>query len=360
MTDVILRSEPLGFPWQGTDPFLLCTHHLERYPPASDGQGLAADDLRDRPIGNDFSGKDGFNMYYGASVPGFPAHPHRGFETVTIALEGLIDHTDSMGAMARYGDGDVQWLTTGEGILHCEMFPLRNRDAENPLDFYQIWLNLPARRKMTKPAFKMLWGDDMPVYGVRNAEGALAQVRIIAGAYVPQEQSETALTPPAPTSDSWAAAHENEVAIWEVTLEPDASLTLPAAALATTRRTLYFHTGDQIALGGHRCAGRQLIEVRAQVPLVVSNSGDLAARIMILQGVPIGEPVVAGGPFVMNSQAGIDQAHRDFKTTQFGGWPWASRGPVHERDQGRFARYPGQTEISFPAAATGDHVSGQG
>jgi redox-sensitive bicupin YhaK (pirin superfamily) len=350
MSRAILRSEPLGYPWAGTDPFLLCTHHLDHYPAASSDQGIAANNLLDRPVGNDFTGKDGFNMYYGTSVPGFPAHPHRGFETVTIALKGLIDHTDSMGSMARYGDGDVQWLTTGQGILHCEMFPLRHSDRDNPLDFYQIWLNLPADRKMTDPAFKMLWNSDIPLYRVDRADGAGAQVKVIAGAYVPQESAQPALTPPGPAPDSWAADPENDVAIWEITMEPGAELTLPPATGHGTRRTLYFHIGDQLIIDGREEASGRLIEVRAGLPLGLSNSGRTTARIMMLQGVPIDEPVVAHGPFVMNSYEQIHQAQRDFRNTQFGGWPFAARGPVHRAGQGRFAKYPRRTEIDLPPA----------
>ena len=97
-----------------------------------------------------------------ASCPGFPQHPHRGFETVTFVRRGYIDHSDSLGATARFGRGDVQWLTAGEGIVHCEMFPLLDREHDNPVELFQIWLNLPAEDKMVEPYFTMLWGEDIP------------------------------------------------------------------------------------------------------------------------------------------------------------------------------------------------------
>ena len=81
----------------------------------------------------DFAGADGWRMYHGSIVPGFPQHPHRGFETVTFVRQGLIDHSDSLGATARFGRGDVQWLTAGEGIVHCEMFPLLDRERAEPV-----------------------------------------------------------------------------------------------------------------------------------------------------------------------------------------------------------------------------------
>ena len=130
-SDAILSVSPLGFPWQPRDPFLFCVHHDDRYPRGNDRMGPAAT-LEGRDLGQDFEGRDGWRMYHGEVVPGFPQHPHRGFETVTIVRRGLCDHSDSVGAAARFGEGDVQWLTAGGGILHSEMFPLVDRRAAEP------------------------------------------------------------------------------------------------------------------------------------------------------------------------------------------------------------------------------------
>jgi redox-sensitive bicupin YhaK (pirin superfamily) len=99
MDDAVLTSKPLGFPWQPQDPFLFCVYHDDRYPAGNGKMGPAAS-LEGRNIGQDFEGKDGWRMYHGETVPGFPPHPHRGFETVTIVRKGLIDHSDSLGAAA--------------------------------------------------------------------------------------------------------------------------------------------------------------------------------------------------------------------------------------------------------------------
>ncbi len=117
--DAVLNVNPLGFQWQTSDPFLFCVHHDDAYPAGDERMGPAAS-LAGRDIGQDFEGKDGWRMYHGDVVPGFPQHPHRGFETVTIVRRGLIDHSDSLGAVARFGHGDVQWLTTGKGVVHSE------------------------------------------------------------------------------------------------------------------------------------------------------------------------------------------------------------------------------------------------
>ncbi|HAP75488.1 MAG TPA: pirin, partial [Acidimicrobiaceae bacterium] len=109
---LIAQRVPLGFQWPTADPFLFCVHHLDLYP-EGDGRFAPAASLAGRNIGNDFEPKDGWRMYHGSTVPGFPEHPHRGFETVTFARKGFIDHSDSMGAAARFGRGDVQWMTAG-------------------------------------------------------------------------------------------------------------------------------------------------------------------------------------------------------------------------------------------------------
>ena len=132
---------PSAGPWPTRDPFLFCVHHNDEYPAGNGTAGPKAS-LEGRQIGSDFSNKDNWNMYHGQKIAGFPRHPHRGFETITVVGKGLIDHADSLGAAARYGDGDVQWLTAGDGINHAEMFPLLNTEGKNPTDFYQIWINL--------------------------------------------------------------------------------------------------------------------------------------------------------------------------------------------------------------------------
>src|SRR6187455_692291 len=161
MTGSVLDIRPLGFPWITADPFLFCVHHDDAYPAGNDRLGPAAS-LAGRNIGMDFEGKDGWRMYHGSVVPGFPQHPHRGFETVTVMRQGFIDHADSVGATARFGKGDVQWLTAGRGIVHSEMFPLLDRGQPNPVELFQIWLNLPAKSKMVAPHFSMLWSGDVP------------------------------------------------------------------------------------------------------------------------------------------------------------------------------------------------------
>ncbi len=326
----VLQLLPLGMPWQTVDPFLFCVHHDDAYPAGNERLGPAAS-LAGRDIGQDFEGIDGWRMYHGDVVPGFPGHPHRGFETVTIVLHGHIDHSDSLGATARFGAGDVQWLTAGKGIVHSEMFPLLDPAGPNPAELFQIWLNLPRASKMSEPHFKMLWRETLPTAEFVDAAGKRTRVLVVAGDLADQQA-------PSPPPDSWAARAEADVAIWSVAMEPGTTWKLPAAKPGTNR-TLYFFEGSGLRVAGTPIPDRTGARVRPDVDLELV-AGPVANRVLVLQGRPIGEPVVQYGPFVMNSPAEIQQAFAEYRATEFGGWPWPAEGPVHARDAGRFARFP--------------------
>jgi redox-sensitive bicupin YhaK (pirin superfamily) len=324
----VLNIQPLSFPWQTIDPFLFCVHHNDAYPAGNDKMGPQAA-LTGRNLGQDFGGKDGWSMYHGEVVPGFPAHPHRGFETVTIVRAGRIDHSDSAGATARFGDGDVQWLTAGRGIVHCEMFPLRHTDAPNPTELFQIWLNLPAKSKMAAPHFTMLWNEDIPRQEAQDADGNSTHIACIAGALTGAQS-----LPPPP--DSWASEPDADVAILTLKMAPGARWTLPPARSAQTRRQLYLFSGVGVTMAGQSIAPSSVVEVAGDQAMEIAN-GAQESELLLLQGRPIGEPVAQYGPFVMNTQTEIQQAFADYRRTQFGGWPWGASDPVHPRDKGRFA-----------------------
>jgi hypothetical protein len=324
--DPILGAAPLSFPWHTKDPFLVCVHHVDLYPKGNDRLGPAAA-LDGRNIGQDFAGKDGWRMYHGDVVPGFPQHPHRGFETVTYVREGFIDHSDSLGATARFGRGDVQWLTAGAGIVHSEMFPLLKADATNRLELFQIWVNLPAKSKFAAPYFTMFWDKDVPRY--KPAAGV--EITVVAGALGGAE-------PPAPPPDSWAANPEAELAIWLITLAADAEWTLPPTRSPQTTRTLYFFSGKAMAIAGREVAQHAAIEVAPDQPIALA-AHDGKVEVLLMQGRPIAEPVAQYGPFVMNTRAELEQAFNDYRRTEFGGWPFDANDPVHPRERGRFARH---------------------
>jgi quercetin 2,3-dioxygenase len=323
-----------GSPWPTFDPFLFCVHHNDRYP-RGNGQFGPSAELTGRNLGQDFDWKDGWNMYHGQKVPGFPRHPHRGFETVTVVRKGRLDHADSLGALARYGDGDVQWLTAGAGIQHAEMFPLLHESEENQLDLFQIWLNLPAKSKFADPHFSMLWAGSIPQRQAVDGEGRVTRISLRAGRLGD-------LVAPAPPPHSWASDPENDVAIVTLEFEPWAHFELPRA-LERTERALYCTQGKNVVLGGAEIGALEGVRFDSHLPITIRN-GPEPAELLVLQGRPIGEPVARRGPFVMNTDEELRRAFADLRRTEFGGWPWPDVAPVHGSDPARFARRPGKTE----------------
>ncbi|MEH6746688.1 MAG: pirin family protein [Maribacter arcticus] len=330
MIDEIKKIFKLDFPWQTQDPFLFCVYHLDHYPKGN-GELGPADSLQGRNLGNDFTVKDGWRMYHGTTIPGFPAHPHRGFETITIANKGFCDHSDSLGAAGRFGEGDVQWMTAGRGVQHSEMFPLLHTEKENILELFQIWLNLPQKSKFVDPHFKMLWHEDIPVLELDEST-----VKIIVGNFKKHNA-------PKPPPDSWAAENENEVAVWLIHIHVNGSITLPKAEKDTVR-TIYFYEGSTIEISGESIQLNHGIEVDASKETKL-NASDKNAKVLILQGKPINEPVAKYGPFVMNTDEELQNAIDEFRLTQFGGWPWRYPDNVHETNRGRFAKYPDGTIV---------------
>lgn len=329
----IKNTYPLGFPWKTQDPFLFCVYHRDLFPKGNENQAPHPDLLKGRMIGQDFTIKDGWRMYHGQQIPGFPQHPHRGFETITVVPEGLVDHSDSMGATGRFGHGDVQWMTAGRGVLHAEMFPLVNKDKENPLLLFQLWLNLPKRSKFVAPHYKMLWSEDIPTF-----EGKSSHVKIIAGNFGSMNALST-------TPESWASDPENEVAVWLIKIEKGGTLTLPTAS-ECVNRSLYLYKGKEVSINNAKLSIDHGADLDASIETVLKNSSDEEAGMLLLQGKPINEPVVQQGPFVMNTQEEIRQAIMDYQKTQFGGWPWPKNEFVHPRDKGRFALHSdGREEI---------------
>lgn len=335
MEDAGIKAiKPLGFQWETNNPYLFCVHHKDAYPEGNEEMGPDSS-LAGRSIGHDFVPKDGWRMYHGSKIPGFPVHPHRGFETITIVLEGRVDHADSMGAAGRYGGGDVQWMTAGSGIQHTEMFPLLNMDKENPLELFQIWLNLPAKDKFVDPYYTMFWSEDIPVINHSDKYGRETNITLIAG----NLKGKKALAPP---PDSWASKKDADIAIMLIRMSPGAIWSLPDCSDQISR-SIYFYRGNDIRINGNKIPSYQAVHLNEGSKAEIIN-GDEESYLLLLQGRPIQEPIIQYGPFVMSSKEEIQQAFDDFRKTEFGGWPWPRPDQVHERDIDRFARYADGTE----------------
>lgn len=335
MKPIILNRFPIDFQWQTQEPFLFCVHHKDYFPPGTSNFGPDPQFLQGRNLGQDFQLKDGFRMYHGETVPGFPVHPHRGFETVTLVRQGYIDHADSLGAAGRYGEGDVQWMTAGKGIQHSEMFPLLRSDQENPVELFQIWLNLPASRKMVSPDFKMLWNETIPVVELPQQN---SRVTLIAGTY-------NQITPPSPPKASWAVDPSNETAIWIIQIGPHGEFEIPTSAQSVAR-SLYFYKGESLSLNQEAIPSKTGVFVDSLQRLILRTQ-EKAVEVVLLQAKPIQEPLAQHGPFVMNTSAEIKQAFQDYRKTQFGGWPWPQEDMVHGPQIERFAKYP-DGHIEYP------------
>lgn len=329
----IKKAFAIGLHWEPIGPFLFIAHHKEAYPKGNEDMSPNAS-LEGRMLGQDFDTSKPWRMYHGTKVPGFPAHPHRGFETVSIVREGYVDHADSLGASARYGEGDVQWLTTGGGVMHSEMFPLVHTDKENPMELFQLWLNLPAKSKMVPAAFKMLWADAIPHSSHTDSDGRTSEATNIAG---PSFFPDASFAPSIPPKDSWAADTNNNVRIALLRMSPNAKVTLPALEDGIDRGLYAFETGG-FTIAGQTAEGAVGLHLDGTQEVEVVN-GDVPTEFLLLEGRPIDEPVAQQGPFVMNSQLELHQAMRDFQNTRFGGWPWPTQDFVHPRDAGRFARH---------------------
>ncbi len=325
-----ITNLPENGPWPTLDPFLFCVHHNDEYPLATKNY-FPKSSLSGRNIGNDFSNKDGWNMYHGETIPGFPKHPHRGFETLTVVEKGFIDHSDSLGATARYGNGDSQWLTAGNGINHSEMFPLLNQDKINKLDFFQIWINLPAKNKFVNPKFLMFWKDQIPKVKLKDKNGVVSTMEIISGDF---NKIKAPIAPP----NSWASNPQNHVAVWVLHLKSKGIVNIPNAA-TDINRCLYLNKDTKINLDHNPIKAHTMIELHSDKSISLENKGS-DTKILILQGKPINEPVAKYGPFVMNTRSEIEQAFHDYNSTGFGGWKWKKSDPIHGSFNGKFAKYP--------------------
>jgi quercetin 2,3-dioxygenase len=309
---------------------LFSVHHLDHFP-EGDAEMRPKTGTSGRNIGQDFSNKDGWSMYHGKNIPGFPYHPHRGFETITVVEQGLADHSDSLGATGRFGGGDVQWMTAGKGVQHSEMFPLTKQDQPNTLELFQIWLNLPKKSKMVPANYQMLWSEDIPVVKVDDANGKTTTVKVIAGQW-------KEVAPLVPPPHSWASEKDSHLAVWLIKIPAGGLFTIPKTEKGVNR-VLYLYKGNGLTIEGQNVKNYHSVQVDPTQEIAIEGGAE-EVSMLLLQGRPIGEPVAQYGPFVMNTQQEIQEAFREYQLTQFGGWPWEVTEVVHPASEGRFAKYP--------------------
>lgn len=323
------------------DPYILAVYHDDQYPEGNGKMGPKAS-LKGRKLGNDFDASNSWRMYHGETIPGFPHHPHRGFEIVTIVEEGYADHFDSKGSKGRYGDGDVQLMSAGSGILHGEMFPLLYEDKPNPFRLFQIWVNLPSKSKLTEPGYKMLWSEKIPRIDIPTVNGGNTNIKIILGEYYGVKAID-------PLAHSWAKDPAHHMGIALIKMEPYAEIKLDAKS-ASMNRNLFFYDGEGIVTIETNEIKKQFVAELAGDQEIIIKNGPTASSLLLLEGEPIQEPVAAYGPFVMNTEAELQEAFAEYRRTEFGGWPWGDKESdlVNPKDSGRFASYNFDQEIDKP------------
>jgi quercetin 2,3-dioxygenase len=228
---------------------------------------------------------------------GVGEHPHRGFETVTIVYAGEVDHRDSAGNGGSIGPGDVQWMTAGSGVMHEEFHAPAFSRRGGKLEMVQLWVNLPAAQKMTAPRYQAITRDSIPVVQLEQAAGSL---RVIAGHFGGVQGPSLTFT---------------ELNVFDILLRAGAHLELPLpeghnAVIALLDGSVQLETGEEM-----NAADLALLEAEGHGAAVVAKS---EARLLALSGVPIREPIMGYGPFVMNSRDEIVKAFADLESGRFG------------------------------------------
>ncbi len=228
---------------------------------------------------------------------GVGQHPHRGFETVTIVYDGEVEHRDSTGQGGVIGRGDVQWMTAGGGILHEEFHSHEYSRTGGPFEMVQLWVNLPARDKMAPGGYQAITDAQIPALALPNDAGT---VRVIAGDYEGSKGPSSTFTP---------------MNVWDLRIAAGKTVELPQPEGWTTLIV--------VLAGTVQVNGESVLREAQMATLSTEGSGltieaNSDAKVLLLAGEPIDEPVVGYGPFVMNTEAQIAEAIRDFNTGKFG------------------------------------------
>jgi len=239
--------------------------------------------------------------YAAGQAVGAPEHPHRGFETVTYLLDGEFEHEDSAGNRGTLAPGDIQWMTAGRGVIHSEMPSARVREEGGRVHGFQLWVNLPARDKMTEPRYQDVSAAQLPIASTPDGK---ATVKVIAGEALGVAARVETRTP---------------IVYFDVLLQPGGNVVLPLPAT--------FNAAVYVFAGVARVSDERDVEEGTFVLLgdgdtvVLACAADVKspARMLVLGGEPLNEPVARYGPFVMNTEAEIHQAIADYQSGHFGG-----------------------------------------
>lgn len=267
IADLITYSPLPSRQLQQIDPFLFLNHHgYQTYKPHNNG------------------------------LP-FGPHPHRGMETVTFIVEGDIMHKDSQGYKSVISAGGVQWMTAGRGLIHAEVSSDEFKREGGPLEILQLWVNLPARLKMTAPAYTGLQKEEIPVIAVNDD----VAINLVSGTW---------------TEQTGAFATLSDVFLSTVAIKAGGSVSLP---VAPERNILFYLIRGGLTVNGQTVKHRELAEFNHDGD-TLDVTADADTLLLFGHAVPFNEPVVARGPFVMNTDEQIMEAYQDYQRGKFGVW----------------------------------------
>jgi len=326
----VSKTALLNIHWSVEDPFTFVSHHLDTYPKGNAQMAPPLELIRGRNLGRDYQQRFGFRMYHGRVVPGFPMHAHWGYETITIAEKGFVDHFDTEMNHGRFGDGDMQWTLASSKYEHNEMYPLLDQENDNPVQITQIVVNIPLERKNQGNSVRNVWSEDIP-----EITGDGYRVTVYCGEYGGKSLY-------SPNENSWAVA-ENGVRILRIVLDAGASLTFDPAADGVTRN-VYQTEGKGARLDSVEITEGTRLKVKPGCGFTI-EAGKEPAVFWLLEGKPIGQTMAQFGPVILDNIDNVRAAMDDIRKNEFQEWKWGVMDVTNPLDMGReFHRADGSVE----------------
>ncbi len=326
----VLKYVDFDIHWDTEDPFIFVSHHRDNYPKGNSQQAPPYDMIAWRDLGHDYKKHNGFRMYKGKVVPGFPMHAHWGYETFTLAEEGYVDTFDSEGNQSRFGFGDAQWVTASSKYQHNEMYPLVFQDRPNPNNITQIMINLPLEMKGSLNRVHMLWSDSIKTRRFTDGSGKNTEVILYAGTY-------ENMTVEVPNPDSWTADPGNGVKILQIKMEEGAEYVLKADS-PEINRNLYFVSGSHADVNGFAADAGYRMKLTSDADVIIRN-GDVPSKFWLLDGKPIKQKMSSFGPVVLENDKAVRAAMNNIREQEFEIWPWNVIDKVQAIEAPRFIRY---------------------
>ena len=272
-------------------------------------------------------------MYHGKVVPGFPMHAHWGYETITLAEIGYVDHFDNMGIEGRFGFGDVQWVCASSRYSHCEMYPLADQENRNPNDITQIMLNLPNEMKNGENSVNTVWAQD-----VKTASGDGWTAKVICGSFGGESAT-------SPSGLSWSHG-DNGVRIVRFAMEPGSKLEIDPAVEGASRN-LYFVSGKDATVMGVPVEAENRLKILENREVSIENGGEPSV-FWLLEGRPIGQKMASFGPVYLPTLKEVRAGLDEIRLNEYDEWPWGVIDRAQPVGTGRFIRYPDGTEMRPP------------